>query len=276
MRGLIAAQGWRLVDMPEAAQVIIVNTCGFIQPAKEESIAALLEAARYKSEGACRLLIAVGCLVEKYRAELAQELPEVDAFLGSTEYGRIAQVVAKKLALPPAPAWSQPELYAKRLLLSPPWLAFIKISEGCDNHCSYCLIPQLRGPYRSRPMQDIVAEAQTLAQQGVKELVLLAQDTTAYGLDLAGKRLLPELLVHLASLPFLWIRLLYAYPNGVSEDLLKVMAAQSNICPYLDLPLQHGDDGILQAMGRRLDSGQLREKISLIRSYIPDITLRTP
>jgi ribosomal protein S12 methylthiotransferase len=263
------------VDRPEAAQVIVVNTCGFILPAKEESIAALLEAARNKSEGNCQALIAVGCLVEKYRAELIQELPEVDAFLGSTEYGRIAEVVAKKLALPPAPVWSLPQLYAQRLPLSPPWLAYLKIAEGCDNHCSYCLIPQLRGPYRSRPLQDILAEAQTLAQRGVKELVLLAQDTTAYGFDLTGGHLLPDLLTALATLPFLWIRLLYAYPDGITESLLKVMAAHNNICPYLDIPLQHGDDGVLRAMGRRLDSAQLRKKISLIRRHIPDIALRT-
>ena len=275
MCGLIAEQGWRLTDKPEAAQVIIVNTCGFIQPAKEESIAALLQAARYKEIGDCRLLIAVGCLVEKYRAELAQELPEVDAFLGSCEYGRIGSLVAEKLALPSVPARSLPELYFKRLPLSPPWLAYIKIAEGCDNHCNYCLIPQLRGPYKSRPMRDILAEAQTLLKRGVKELVLLAQDTTAYGLDLAGKSLLPDLLTQLAGLPFLWIRLLYAYPDGVNEALLKVMAAYGNICPYLDLPLQHGDDGVLAAMGRRLTSSQLREKIYLIRAHIPDIALRT-
>ena len=275
MRGLIAAQGWRLTDQPEEAQVIIVNTCGFIRPAKEESIAALLEAARYKDEGKCLLLIAVGCLVEKYRAELARDLPEADAFLGSQEYGRIAELVAEKLALPPAPVRNLPEMYAKRHLLSPPWLAYIKIAEGCDNHCSYCLIPQLRGAYHSRPMEDILAEAWHLAERGVRELILLAQDTTAYGLDIAGRHLLPELLAQLSALPFLWIRLLYAYPDGVDEPLLKVMAAHENICPYLDLPLQHGDDGILLAMGRRLAGAHLREKISLIRGYIPDIALRT-
>ena len=275
MRGLMAEQGWRLTDSPEAAQVIVVNTCGFIQPAKEESIAALLEAARYKSAGACRALIAVGCLVEKYRAELAQELPEVDAFLGSTEYGRLAEVVAEKLGLPPAPVWGLPQLYAKRLPLSAPWLAYLKIAEGCDNHCSYCLIPQLRGPYRSRPRQEILAEAQALARRGVKELVLLAQDTTAYGLDLTGQRELPGLLEDLAALPFLWIRLLYAYPDGITESLIMVMAAHDNICPYLDMPLQHGDDGILRAMNRRLNSSQLREKIALIRGFIPHIALRT-
>ena len=275
MRGLIAAQGWLLTDKPEEARVIVVNTCGFIRPAKEESIAALLQAARYKDEGKCRVLIAVGCLVEKYRAELMRDLPEVDAFLGSQEYGRIGEVVAKKLALPPASTRDLKEMYAKRLTLSPPWLAYIKIAEGCDNHCSYCLIPQLRGAYHSRPMEYIVEEARLLAERGVKELILLAQDTTAYGRDLTGRRLLPELLTQLAALPFLWIRLLYAYPDGVDDSLLKVMAAHENICPYLDLPLQHGDDGILLAMGRRLTSAQLREKISQIRGYIPDIALRT-
>ena len=275
MRGLLAEQGWRLLDTPQKAQVIIVNTCGFIKPAKEESIAALLQAARYKSEGACRLLIAVGCLVEKYRAELEQELPEVDAFLGSQEYGLIGSLVAQKLALPPVLAQNLPHMYAKRLTLSPPWLAYLKIAEGCDNHCTYCLIPQMRGPYRSRPLPQILAEAQALAQRGVKEIVLLAQDTTAYGLDLTGQRLLPKLLESLAALPFLWIRLLYAYPDGITPALLTVMAAHANICPYLDLPLQHGDDGILAAMGRRLNAAQLRQKISLIRRHIPDIALRT-
>jgi len=275
MRGLLAAQGWKLLEQPDTAQVIIVNTCGFIQPAQEGSIAALLEAASYKRTGACRLLIAVGCLVEKYRDELAQALPEVDAFLGSQEYGRIAALVAEKLLLPPAPAMALPELYTQRALLSPPWLAYIKIAEGCDNRCAYCLIPQLRGPYRSRPLAEIVAEARDLARRGVQELVLLAQDTTAYGRDLQGKPLLPELLTELAALPFLWVRLLYAYPDGVDAALLTVIATHDTICPYLDLPLQHGDDGILRAMGRRLSSAQLREKIVLIRSYIPDIALRT-
>lgn len=275
MRGLIAAQNWRLCEDAMAAQVIIVNTCGFIQPAKEESIGALLDLARYKQEGHCKLLIAVGCLVEKYRAELAEALPEVDAFLGSHEYGRIAALIAERLALPPAPTQAEQALYGQRLRMSPPYLAYLKIAEGCDNHCSYCLIPQLRGPYVSRPMNDILAEARALAQQGVKELVLLAQDTTAYGLDLAGRRLLPELLAELAKLPFVWIRLLYAYPDGVTEELLKVMAAHENICDYLDMPLQHGDDGVLQAMGRRLSRAQLLEKIGLIRAYLPNIALRT-
>ncbi|MCL1974948.1 MAG: 30S ribosomal protein S12 methylthiotransferase RimO [Firmicutes bacterium] len=275
MRGLIAEQGWQLTDTPKKAQVIIVNTCGFIQPAQEESIAALLDAANYKNVGVCQLLIAVGCLVEKYRTELQQELPEIDAFLGSSEYGLIAQLVAEKLGLPSVFACNLADIYAKRLNISPPWLAYIKIAEGCDNHCSYCLIPQLRGAYKSRPMEDILLEARRLAQDGVKELVLLAQDTTAYGLDISGQRLLSKLLIQLADMPFMWIRLLYAYPDGVDEVLLKVMASHDNICPYLDIPLQHGDDNILRAMGRSLNSAQLREKIDLIRRYIPNIAIRT-
>jgi len=275
MRGLIAAQGWPLCADARQAQVIIVNTCGFILPAKEESIGALLELAQYKRDGACRLLIAVGCLVEKYREELARELPEVDAFLGSHEYGRIAALISQHLNQPPAPIAAGQALHGQRLLLSPPYLAYMKIAEGCDNHCSYCLIPQLRGPYTSRPIADIVSEASALAQQGVKELVLLAQDSTAYGLDIAGRRLLPQLLAQLAQLPFLWIRLLYAYPDGVDEGLLTVMAAHSNICDYLDMPLQHGDDGVLQAMGRRLNRAQLLERLALIRAYLPDAALRT-
>ncbi|MCL1816823.1 MAG: 30S ribosomal protein S12 methylthiotransferase RimO [Clostridiales bacterium] len=275
MLGLMAGQGWQFATTAELAQVIIINTCGFIESAKAESIAAILQAASYKTKGVCRLLIAVGCLVEKYRAELEQELPEVDAFLGTHEYNHIGALIAEKLALPPIPTWDMSTFYLKRHTISPPWLAYIKIAEGCDNFCSYCLIPQLRGVYKSRPIPDILAEAQGLASRGVKELIILAQDTTAYGLDLEGERLLPELLERLSALPFLWIRLLYAYPDGVDETLLKVMASHENICPYLDIPLQHGDDDILQAMGRRLNNAQLHKKINLIRRYIPDIALRT-
>ncbi|MCL2496104.1 MAG: 30S ribosomal protein S12 methylthiotransferase RimO [Clostridiales bacterium] len=275
MRGLIAAQGWTLCEDVRDAQVIIVNTCGFIRPAKEESILSLLELARYKQQGCCRLLIAVGCLVEKYRDELVRELPEVDAFLGSREYGRIAALIAGRLCLPPAPIVAEQALFGQRLLMSPPYLAYLKIAEGCDNHCSYCLIPQLRGHYKSRPMEDILGEASALARRGVKELVLLAQDSTAYGLDISCRRLLPQLLTELARLPFLWIRLLYAYPDGVDEKLLAVMSMHDNICKYLDMPLQHGDDRILQAMGRRMNRAQLLERLALIRAYMPGASLRT-
>ncbi len=273
MSGIIRLQGWQLTDDPRQAQVIIINTCGFIKPAKEESIAAILDAASYKEQGSCQLLIVVGCLVEKYRDELTQEIPEIDLFLGTHEYHSIGQLIADylKQAAKSLPANN----YLLRELAPTSATAYLKIAEGCNNRCSYCLIPQLRGQLVSRPETEIIEEARQLLERGIKELVIIAQDTTAYGKDIDGKPHLPELLEQLASLPFAWLRLLYVYPDEINQRLLEVMSAHDNICHYLDIPLQHADDQILKSMNRRSNQQQIREKITMIRRYLPDVALRT-
>ena len=275
MSGLLRACGFTLTDEAAAAEVIIVNTCGFIRSAKEESIAAILRLAAYKQEGRCRLLLAAGCMPQKYAAEMLSAMPEIDAALGPGQIREVVPLIREKLGLgegPPAPCG---DIHLLRILSTPPYTAYLKIADGCNNRCSYCLIPQLRGVYQSRPMPDILAEARLLAQKGVKELILVAQDTTGYGFDLYGEFVLPQLLRELAALPFVWIRLMYSYPRLIGPELLRVMAEHENICHYLDLPLQHADDGVLAAMNRSDTRQSLLEKIALIREYLPDAALRT-
>ncbi|MDR2712706.1 MAG: 30S ribosomal protein S12 methylthiotransferase RimO [Clostridiales bacterium] len=269
MTGLLLENGYEISGDPALAEIIIVNTCGFIQAAKEEAIAHILELARYKKEGVCNLLLAVGCMAEKYAGEMAASMPEIDAFLGTGEYEKILDLLPKGQVL----VTEKP--YLLRRLATPPYSAYLKIAEGCDNHCSYCLIPQLRGPYRSRPLADLLEEARHLLARGVKELILIAQDTTSYGLDIYGKMSISRLLEELAALPFLWIRLLYSYPGRIDENLLQVMAAHENICHYLDIPIQHGDEGILQAMNRPGGRTAIDKSLALSRKYLPDLALRT-
>lgn len=269
MTGLLLENGCEISDDPTLAEIIIVNTCGFIQAAKEEAIAHILELARFKKEGACRLLVAVGCMVEKYAAEMAASMPEIDVFLGTGEYAKILDL------LPKANTSTLKKPYLYRSLATPPYSAYLKIAEGCNNHCSYCLIPQLRGSYRSRPLEDLLEEARYLLTKGVKELILIAQDSTSYGLDIYGNMSLPRLLEELAALPFLWIRLLYSYPDRITADLLQVMAGHKNICHYLDIPVQHGDEGILQAMNRSGGRAAIDKSLILAREYLPDLALRT-
>ena len=275
LSGIIRLQGCFLTDDPREAQIIIINTCGFIRAAQEESIATILDAASYKDKehGSCQLLIVVGCLVEKNRPELAKAIPEIDLFLGTHEYQRIGELIAAYLNQ--SPQVLPVNAYLLRELATPPATAYLKIAEGCDNWCSYCLIPQLRGRLTSRKPDEIIEEAHELLKRGVKELVIIAQDTTAYGKDFDGTSHLAELLDQLASMPFTWLRLLYVYPAEIDQQLLEVMSAHDNICHYLDIPLQHADDQILLAMNRRDNQQQIREKIDMIRRYLPDVALRT-
>lgn len=275
MAGLLEARHWQLTEVPGQAEIIIINTCGFIQAAKEEAIASILEMAQYKEQGSCRLLVAVGCMVEKYQEEMAESLPEVDAFLKASQIGEIAALLEEKSGHKSPDTPLPRDYYLLRRLSTPSYTAYLKIAEGCDNHCSYCLIPQLRGALKSRPHEEVLAEARLLAEKGVKEIVVLAQDTTAYGLDLYGKPSLAPLLRDLAALPFHWIRLLYVYPQRIDEELVEIMAGHKNICPYLDMPIQHIDDGILKAMHRQGGGALIREKIALLKRHIPDIALRT-
>ncbi len=275
MAGLLESCFWHIVDEPSKAGIIIINTCGFIQAAKEEAIASILEMAEYKKSGICRLLIAVGCMVEKYQEEMAKSLPEVDAFLKASQIKEIALLLEGKTGLN-CPGEDLPGDYnLLRRLSTPAYMAYLKIAEGCNNYCSYCLIPQLRGSLKSRSKEDILEEARFLAQKGVKELIIIAQDITAYGIDIYGKASFSELLADLAKLPFIWIRLLYAYPSRIDEELLGIIKKHKNICHYLDIPLQHIDNGVLNAMGRRGGEELIREKIALIKRHIPDIALRT-
>jgi ribosomal protein S12 methylthiotransferase len=275
MRGILKKEGYTLVADPAEAEVIVINTCGFIESAKMETIADILELAQYKEQGNCRLLLAVGCMAEKYAAEMAEAMPELDGLMGSGRYEQIGSLISDQLGLDKARTRLDANLYLNRDLeiLGP--TAYLKIAEGCDNSCSFCLIPQLRGGYHSRPMAEIIEEAAALKQAGVKELVLLAQDTTYYGLDIAGTRLLAPLLEELAKLPFNMIRVLYAYLGGIDDELIEVMRSHDNICHYLDIPVQHSSDRILAAMQRPDTKQSILETIERLRGKIPDIALRT-
>lgn len=275
MSGVLDKYGFAIVDNPKIAQVIIINTCGFIEAAKKESIAAILELAEYKQDGCCELLVCAGCMADKYREDLAEALPELDAFVSPGDFAKVAQILAQKMELPMENLDLPHNSYLLRRRSAPDYSAYLKIAEGCDNHCTYCLIPQLKGRYCSRPMEDILAEAADLADQGIKELILIAQDTTRYGLDLYGKRCLAQLVDKIAELPIPFIRILYVYPSDVDAELLSVMAAHDNICKYLDIPVQHGDDSVLKGMNRRGTKQGLLDKIALIREYLPDVVLRT-
>lgn len=286
--GGLRAAGFGLTEDPFAAQVVVVNTCGFINDAKQESIERLLELAALKQEGECLLLAATGCLVQRYRQELPAELPEVDLWLGTDEYDQLperlwqalAEHSGQKLAKLQKQAGAKPsgecaEL-PERVLLTPPYTAYLKIAEGCSNRCSFCAIPNIRGPLRSQPLEQLLAEAARLKAAGVQELCLIAQDTTAYGRDLPEhKPLLPQLLRELDKLGFGMLRLLYAYPEGIDEELLAAMRDCRTVCHYLDLPLQHVSAAVLRRMNRRLDRESIEQLLTKIREYLPDAALRT-
>ena len=280
MLGILRDRGYELVNDEAEADIIIVNTCSFILDAKEESIETLIEMGMMKEKGRCRLLIAAGCLAERYRDEVFENMPEVDAIIGTASFDRIDDLIRKALgekgvsyfdALDRMPA---PESH--RLVPTGSFSEYLKIAEGCDKHCTYCSIPSMRGPYRSYEMEYLVKQAEDLAASGVKELVLVAQETTVYGIDLYGKKMLPELLRRLCGIEELkWIRLLYCYPEEITQELLAVMREEKKICHYLDLPIQHSEDRILHRMGRRTSRADLEEKIRMIREYLPDAVLRT-
>ncbi len=277
MLGTLAQRGYRLVAEPGAAEVIVVNTCAFIGPAKQESIDAILELAEHKKTGACKTLVVTGCLSQRYGAELAKELPEVDHFLGTSAYVQIGDLLAAEAA----PRLSIPDpdyihdARTPKINSSPSYTAYLKVSEGCDNACAFCIIPRLRGAQRSRPIADIVAEAKALAKDGVVELNLVAQDLTAYGHDLPGKPKLHELLRALCQVDVRWIRLHYAYPRVFPDELIEVMASEPKVLKYLDIPLQHASDRMLLAMKRGRDSKFLRQLLSKLRQRIPGLVIRT-
>ena len=279
MLALLRREGMEIVDDLHKADVAIVNTCGFIDEAKQEAINTILEEARLKEEGQLKALIATGCLVERYKEEILQEMPEVDAICGTGSYTDIVLAVKGALA-GRRQAYlgqsAQAALEGDRQLLTKPYSAFLRIAEGCNNHCSYCIIPALRGPFRSRPMENILEEARALAEKGAKELLVIAQDTTRYGTDLYGKRMLPELLEGLCQIPGVeWVRLHYLYPDELDDELLDVMEKYENSIPYFDIPMQHISDRVLSAMNRRGDGALIRERVETIRRRFPKAVIRT-
>lgn len=280
MLGIVEKDGFCIVDREEDADVIVINTCCFIHDAKEESIQTILEMAEYKKGGRLKALIVAGCLAQRYKDEILKEIPEVDAVLGTTSYDKIAETIRRALADGGFVELSDinrlPVPDTGRLLTTGGHYAYLKIAEGCGKHCTYCIIPKLRGDYRSIPLERLVREAEELAGQGVKELILVAQETTLYGKDLYGEKSLPRLLRKLCGINGIrWIRILYCYPEEIDDGLIRVMKEEKKICHYLDLPIQHAEDEVLRRMGRRTTRQQLVSVIGKLREEIPDIVLRT-
>jgi len=280
MLGMLADKGFEFTDDEAEAEVAVVNTCTFIHDAKEESINTLIEMGQYKTEGKLKALIATGCLAQRYRDEIREQIPEVDAILGTTAIEHIAEAVEEVLA-DQKPDYMEDIQYLaatkeRRVVTTGGHFAYLKIAEGCDKFCTYCIIPKVRGRFRSVPMEDLLKEAQTLADQGVKELILVAQETTLYGQDVYGKKCLAELLRKLCKIEGLyWIRILYCYPEEIDEELIAVIRDEEKVVPYLDLPIQHASDAILKRMGRRTTNADLRRIIARLREEIPEIALRT-
>ncbi|BDG09791.1 30S ribosomal protein S12 methylthiotransferase RimO [Anaeromyxobacter paludicola] len=278
MLGTLSDAGYRLTQDPGEAEVIVVNTCGFIESAKEESIQAILAMAEQKREGRCKQLVVAGCLTQRYHAELSAEMPEVDHFVGTGAYADIARIVGDaqaKRVIAPDPDFVH-AASTPRVNSLPSHTAYLKISEGCDNACAFCIIPKLRGPQHSRPVDDVLAEAEALAAQGTVELSLVAQDLTAYGYDLAGKVRLHDLLPELCKVDGIrWIRLHYAYPRDFPDALIDVMAREEKIVKYLDMPLQHSSDRLLRSMRRGRDSQFMRDLLAKLRARVPGLALRT-
>lgn len=280
MLGILADRGFEMTDTEVDADIIIINTCCFINDAKEESINTILEMAEYKKTGPCKALIVTGCLAQRYKQEIVDEIPEVDAVIGTSKYDEIFDAVDQALKgshfLDVDDLDRLPSVPGKRILTTGGHYAHLKIAEGCDKHCTYCIIPKIRGNYRSVPMEQLLAEAASLAEQGVKELILVAQETTLYGVDLYGKKSLHILFQELAKIKGIrWIRILYCYPEEIYPELIETIKNEKKVCHYLDMPIQHASDAILKRMGRRTTKAQLKETVSLLRKEIPDIVLRT-
>ena len=280
MLGLLDKKGYKIVDEESEADVIVINTCCFINDAKEESVQTILEMAEYKKEGRLKALIVTGCLAQRYQQEILDEIPEVDAVLGTTSYDKITEAVEEALTgnghVEVTDINALPLVDEKRLVTTGGHFAYLKIAEGCDKHCTYCIIPKLRGNYRSVPMERLIKEAEDLADQGVKELILVAQETTVYGQDIYGEKSLHKLLKELCKISGIrWIRILYCYPEEIDDNLIQAIKEEPKICHYLDLPIQHASDEILKRMGRRTSKKQLVEIIGKLRSEISDIALRT-
>ena len=280
MLGMLAEKGYQFTDDEQEAEIVVVNTCCFIGDAKEESINTLIEIGQLKETANVKMLIAAGCLAQRYRKEIREQIPEVDVIIGTMAIDKIVEAVeeyqTKQYTTFVEDIDRTPVSGKKRVVTTGGHYAYMKIAEGCDKRCSYCIIPKVRGSYRSIPMETLLKEANTLVEQGVKELILVAQETTLYGTDLYGKKSLPELLRKLSEIRGLyWIRILYCYPEEITEELIDTIAELPKVCHYLDIPIQHASDKILKRMGRRTNQQQLKDKIAMIRSKIPDMCLRT-
>ncbi len=279
MLGILENEGFEIVDNEEDADIMIVNTCAFIDSAKQESIDCIMEHIEYKKTDSNRILVVAGCMSQRYKEEIIKEIPEVDVVVGTNEYNRIAEIL--RSYVPGASEIHCSDEYMTcgelpRVVTTPSYMAYLKIAEGCDNHCTYCVIPAIRGKYRSRAMEDIVAEAEKLASRGVRELVVIAQDTTRYGMDLYGEYKLAELLDKLCGIDGIrWIRIHYCYPELVSDELIETIAKQEKICKYLDIPIQHCNDRILKLMGRKTNKKEISELIQKLRDKIPEVIIRT-
>ena len=282
MLGQLSQEGFTFTDDEYEAEVIVVNTCCFINDAKEESINTILEMAELKKQGTLKALVVTGCLAQRYKEEIQTEIPEVDCILGTTAIDRIAEAVKEVLdgqavGLKHIDDINRQPVYGKkRIMTTGGHYAYMKIAEGCDKHCTYCIIPKIRGNFRSVPMEALIKEAKELVEQGVKEIILVAQETTLYGQDLYGRKALPELLDKLNEIRGLyWIRILYCYPEEVTDELIDAIKRNDKVCHYLDIPIQHGSDAVLKRMGRRTNEQQLRDIVDKLRTEIPDICLRT-
>lgn len=280
MLGMLAQSGYDFTDDEEEADVVVVNTCCFIGDAKEESVNTLLDMAELKKAGEIKALIVTGCLAQRYQEEIRREIGEVDAVIGTSAIDELPAVLDEVFSGRASDRYRsldrKPLTDRKRILTTGGHFAYLKIAEGCDKHCTYCIIPKVRGPYRSVPMENLLEEAEMLAGQGVKELILVAQETTVYGEDLYGYKALPALLKKLCRIEGLcWIRILYCYPEEIDEALIEVIGEEDKICHYLDIPIQHASDAVLKRMGRKTTGKELTEKVNLLRRKIPDICLRT-
>ncbi|HAU84732.1 MAG TPA: 30S ribosomal protein S12 methylthiotransferase RimO [Lachnospiraceae bacterium] len=281
MIGLVRERAFELTDDEQEADVIVVNTCCFVNDAKEESINTILEMAELKKTGKLKALIATGCLAQRYREDIEKEIPEVDAIIGTTGYEDIVTAIDNALGGTKSEFFKDlsylPDTkHKKRVNTTGGYYSYLKIAEGCDKNCTYCIIPKIRGNYRSVPMEDLIEEAKQLADNGVVELMLVAQETTLYGVDIYGKKMLPELLKELCKIDGLqWIRILYCYPEEITDELIEVMKTEEKVCNYLDIPIQHGCDRILKRMGRRTNKQEIVDIVEKLRENIPDITLRT-
>lgn len=280
MLGLLREKQYEITDDEQQADVVVVNTCCFIHDAKEESITTILEMAELKKTANVKAIIVTGCLAERYKEEIRKEIPEVDAVLGTTSYEAICDAVEKALLGRVTEKYEDinylPITNVKRINTTGGYVSYLKIAEGCDKHCTYCIIPKIRGDYRSVPMEKLITEAELLAENGVEELILVAQETTMYGKDLYGEKKLPELLRQLCKIVGIkWIRILYCYPEEITDELIQVIKEEPKVCKYLDMPIQHGADGILKRMGRRTNRQEIIDIVTKLRKEIPEICIRT-
>ncbi|NLZ92030.1 MAG: 30S ribosomal protein S12 methylthiotransferase RimO, partial [Clostridiales bacterium] len=280
IKGLLMEKGYYYEQDPALADIIVVNTCGFIEDAKLESINTLLEMAQYKKTGRCRLMVASGCLTQRYGKELMREMPEIDVLMGTTSFPEIVEAInqaaqGRRVLNIRHPDFVLPEGLPRNSLEKSHY-AYLRIAEGCDNHCSYCIIPRIRGSYRSRRWEDIFEEGKSLVSDGAKELILIAQDTTGYGRDLYGERKLPWLINKLCEIDGLyWLRLLYCYPDGITRELVETMRDQPKLCKYLDIPIQHASDSILKSMNRRTTAAQTERLLNFVKENIPGLVIRS-